>query len=101
EQRRLDHAGRPGSRVAVVVENVPSAEHEIVEARERNDLADFWRTPFRPFSQTDGTHLGQRTDRRGDSLADGEDSGNRRGADGAEADEQDAKFSACRGDISR
>ena len=33
EQRRLDDAGGPGRGVAVVLENVPAAEHQIVERR--------------------------------------------------------------------
>ena len=33
EQRRLEHAGRPRGRVAVVLEDVPAAEDEIVERR--------------------------------------------------------------------
>ena len=101
EQRRLDDAGRPRGGVAVVFENVPAAEHEIVEAGERHDLADFRRAAFGALAETDGAHLRQRADRFGDSLANGEDAGDRRGADGAEADEQHAQLAARGSDFYR
>ena len=43
EQRRLEHAGGVRRRVAVVLEDVPAAEHEIVERGQRHDLADLRR----------------------------------------------------------
>ena len=88
------HAGGPRRRVAVVLEDVPAAEHEIVERRQRHDVADLRRASFGPLAETDRAHLRQRADRLGESLANGEHAGDRRRADGAEADEQDAELSA-------
>ena len=94
EQRRLDHARGPRRGVAVVLENVPAAEHEIVEPRERHDFADFRRAAFGPLAETDRAHLRQRSDGFGESFANSEHAGDRRRADGAEADEQDAEPAA-------
>ena len=101
EQRRLEHAGGLRGGVAVLLEDVPAAEHDIVEAGQRHDLADLRRAPFGPLAETDRAHLGQRADRFGESFANGEDAGDGRGADGAEADEQDAEFSARGSDFNR
>ena len=40
EQRRLEHAGRLGGLVAVVVEDVPAAEDDLIEAGQRNELGN-------------------------------------------------------------
>ena len=101
EQRRLDDAGGLRGGVAVVFENVPPAEHEIVERGERHDLVDFRGASFGPLAETDGAHLRQRADRFGDSLANGKHAGNRRGADGAEADQQHAQLPTCGSDFYR
>jgi hypothetical protein len=57
EQRRLDHASGLGRRIAVVFEDVPAAEHEILEAGERNHLADFRRTSLGALAEANGSHL--------------------------------------------
>ena len=51
EQRRLDDAGRARGGVAVVLEDVPAAEHEVVEAGERHDVADLRRAAFGPLAR--------------------------------------------------
>ena len=101
EQRRLDDAGRSRRGVAVVLEDVPAAEHEIVERRQRHDVADLRRTALGPLAETDGAHLRQRADRLGEALANGEHAGDGRGADGAEADQQHAELAARRSDFNR
>ena len=90
EQRCLDDSCRARGRVAVVLENVPSTEHEVIESRQRHDVGDARRASLRPLPQTHRSHLRQRTDWLGNSFANGEHAGNRGGADGAEADEQHA-----------
>ena len=55
---------------------------------------DFRRAPFRALAEPDGAHLRQRADRLGETFADGEHAGDRRRADGAEADQQHAELSA-------
>src|SRR5436190_878933 len=99
EQRRLDHAGSSCGGVAVVLEDVPRAEDEIVERRERHYLADLRRSAFGALAEPHGSHLRERSDWLRDSLANGERAGNRRGADGAEADEHHAEPPACRSNI--
>ena len=99
EQRRLEDAGRLRRRVAVVVEDVPAAEDEIVERRQRHDVADLGRPAFGPFAEADGAHLRQRADGFRQTFANSEHAGDGRRADGAEADEQDAELAACRSDL--
>ena len=97
EQRRLEHAGRPRRRVAVLLEDVPAAEHDVVEAGERDELVDLRRAVLGALAEPNRAHLRQRADRLGQPLADGHDAGDGGGADGAEADEQDAELAASRG----
>ena len=101
EQRRLEDTGRLGRAVAVLVEDVPAAEHKIVERRQRDHLADLGRPAIRPFSETDGAHLGQRADGLGQSFTDGDDAGNEGGADGAKADQEHTEFAASGSDVNR
>ena len=67
KERGLQHTGRSCGRVAVVLENIPAPEHEIVEAGDGNDIADLWRTAFGPLPETNRAHLRQRSDRLGKS----------------------------------
>ena len=69
--------------------------------RQRHDVADLRRAPFGPLAETDRAHLRQRADRFGESFANGEDAGDGRGADGAEADEQNTELAACRSNFNR
>src|SRR5690606_10223608 len=91
--------GRPGRGVTVLLEDVPAAEHDVVEAGERNELVDARGARLGPFAESNGAHLGQRTDGQRQPLPDGEDSRDGGGAHGAQADQQHAKLAACRGDI--
>ena len=74
------------------------ANSEIV-ARQGDDVADFRRTVFGPFPVPHGAHLGERSDRFGEALANGQHAGNERGTDGAETDEQHAELAACGCDV--
>ena len=47
--------------VAVFFEDVPAAEHEIVEIGERNEVLDPGRAAFGAFAETDRAHLRERT----------------------------------------
>ena len=62
EQRLLEDAGRLRGAVAVFLEDVPAAEHEIVESRQRNDFVDLRRAALGPLAEPDRAHLGQRAD---------------------------------------
>src|SRR6185437_4430771 len=92
QQRRLEDAGGLRRGVAILVEDVPSAEHEIVEPGERHDLTDFRRTSVGALAQTDGSHLRQRADWLGEAFPDSEHARDRRRADGTEADEQNTEL---------
>ena len=73
EQRRLEHARRPRRGVAVLFEDVPAAEHEIVERRERHDVADLRRSALGALAEADRAHLRQRADRFGEAFSDGDE----------------------------
>src|SRR5205807_10129390 len=75
------------------------AEHELVERGERQDVADLRRTAFGPLAEANRPHLRQRTDWLRKSFANGVYAGNRRGADGAETDQQHAEPPACGSDL--
>ena len=99
EQRRFEDAGRQGRLVAVVLEDVPPAEDEVVEGGERHEVLDHRRARLGALAQADRPHLGERADGLGKPLADRHDAGDERGADGAQADQQDAEFPLSRGDL--
>ena len=99
EQRRLEDAGGPGGAVTVFLEDVPAAEHQIVERGERDDLGDLRGSSFGPLAQTDGAHLRQRTDRFGQALSNSEHAGDRRRADGTHPDQQHTELAARRSDL--
>ena len=88
------HAGGPRRGVAVVLEDVPAAEHESSRPASGTTSLIFGERPSVRLPRRIGAHLRQRADRLGESLANGEDAGDGRGADRAEADEQHAEFAA-------
>ncbi len=99
EQRRLDDAGGPRRGVAVVLEDVPAAEDEVVEPGQRHHLVDLRRASFGALAEAHGAHLRERPDWLRDALPNGENAGDRRGAHGAEADEHHAESAARRSNI--
>ena len=101
EQRRLEHSGGAGRRVGVFLEDVPAAEDDVVQPGEIDELVDLRRTVVGALAEADGAHLRERADRLGEALADGEDAGDGGGADGAEADQEDAEFAGGRRDLYR
>ena len=101
EQRRLEHAGGAGRLVAVVLEDVPAAEHDVVERGERDEVLDERRCAPRCACRDGSVPIWvSEPIGCGDPLANGHDAGDERRADGTEADEQDAEFSVGRGDFS-
>ena len=101
EQRLLEHAGRLAPRCSSRPRRCPSRRTRDRRAGERHDVVDLRRAAFGPLAEPDGAHLRQRSDRLGESLADGEHAGDGGRADGAEADQQDAEFAARRSDFNR
>ena len=96
EQRRLEHAGGLGRLVAVVLEDVPAAEHELVEPGERNEIRDERRPVVGALAEPNRAHLRERADGFGDPFPDRHDACDGGGADRAEADEQNAEFARRR-----
>ena len=88
--RVLEHAGYTGRGVAVFFEDVPAAEHDVVQARERQELVDLRRAAFGALAETNRAHLRERADRLGQTLADGHHAGNRGGADRPETYQEKA-----------
>ena len=82
--------------VGVVGEGVPGAEDDVVEVRERDELADEGRAVFRSLAKADGAHLGERADGLAAAATGVLDAGDERRGDGAEADEKDAEAALCR-----
>ena len=101
QQPRVEHAGRGGRAVAVVVEDVPAAKDDVVEAGEGNEILDQRRPAVGALAEPDGAHLGEGADRLGEVLPDGEDAGDEGRADGAEANQQNTELSVGRSDGSR
>ena len=101
EQRAVEHARRAGRRVAVFLEDVPAAEHQVVEPRQGHEILDFGRLALGALAKANRAHLGERTDGLGEALADGDDAGDGGGADGTEADQEDAEFTLSRSDTRR
>ena len=99
EQRALEHAGRAGRGVAVFFENVPAAEHDVVELRERHELVDLRGAVLGALAEADRAHLRERSNGFREALADGDHAGDGGGADGAEADEENAQLALGRGDF--
>jgi hypothetical protein len=85
--------------VAIGVEDVPAAKHDVIQLGDRDDVLDFRRPVVRALAQADVAHLRQRPNGTRQPLTDGEDAGDKRGADGAKAHQQHPEFSLCWSDI--
>ncbi len=56
----LEHLGVVGHRRCVVGEDVPGAEGDVVELRQRDELTDRGAAVVGPLAEPDGAHLGER-----------------------------------------
>jgi hypothetical protein len=88
----IQHLGMRGRLVNIVLEDVPTGEHNIVQIGQRNKVLDQWRFVVRALAQPDRAHLRKRPNRLGQSAADGLHSGNHRCGYGAQADNHYPKF---------
>src|SRR6185503_9334166 len=95
----LEHAGSACGRIAVLFEDVPAAEYDVVEIGQRHELVNLRRPSFSSLAETDRAHLCERSDRRRQSLPDGTHTGDCRRRHGAEADKQNAELAARRSDL--
>ena len=66
------------------MEDVPSAENEIVELGQWHEVFDQRYTIVGSFAQTNGSHLRQTADGFRETFLDGFNAGDESGADGAE-----------------
>ena len=88
----VQHLGVRGGLVDVVLEDVPAGKDQVVQIGQRHKVLDQRRFVVGALAQADGAHLRQRSDRLGQSAADGLDSGDHRGGDGAQADHHHSQF---------
>ncbi len=91
EHRRIERGF-----VRAVFVNVPAAEFEVFELRQRDEILDQRRASLGALAETDGGELRQRSDRRAEAALDRLDSGDERRADRANAGKQHAEL-AVRG----
>ena len=101
QQRRLEHARGARRRVAILLEDVPSAEHEIIQRGKRHHLADFGRAALGPLAEADRSPSGSAIRSAWPAPCGWQTSRDGRGADRAETDEQNAQPAACRGNFGR
>ena len=94
----VEHAGAGRGHVGVVGVHVPAPEHEVVEVGERHVVADERAAAVRARADADGAHLGERADRRGQPLPDGQHAGDEGGPHRAHAGQQHAQLSGCGSD---
>ena len=94
-QPALEDSGTQRRLVGVVGENVPRAKRQIVERRQRNEVANARRALLGTLAQPDGAELRQGTDRLADALLDQLDAGNECAADRPQADQQHPELALC------
>jgi hypothetical protein len=88
----VQHLGVRGGLVDVVLEDVPAGEDHVVEFGQRHKILDQRRFVVGALAQANRPHLRQRSDRLGQSAADGLHSGDHCGGDGAQADHHHTQF---------
>src|SRR5262249_34587101 len=86
-------AGLGGGLVGAVLENVPAAEDEIVEAGDRDEFRDLGAAVVRPLPEPDGAHLGERADRLGQPFANVHHTGDEGGGDRPHAGQEGPELS--------
>ena len=96
EHLRRQHAGLRRRLVGVVRENVPAAENEVRELRQRHELLHRREARLRALAEPELLHLGHRAERPGEPLADQVHAGDQRRGHGAEARQQHGQL-ALRG----
>jgi hypothetical protein len=79
--------------IGVVFEEIPGAEHELIEGGERSEFFDERCPVFRAFAEADSGKLGERSDRLGQTPPSEQASGDECRRDGSEARQEDAERS--------
>src|SRR5205085_3710323 len=85
----------------ILGEDVPRTELEVVQRRERKEVADARGVMIGALAEANGAELGERPDRLGQPFSRQEDAGDHRGGNGAEARKKDGEFSRGRRDLMR
>jgi hypothetical protein len=98
EQFFFEHARVQRGFVSVFGENVPRAEDDVVQVGERDEVFDERRAALGALAEADRPHLRQAADGLGQAFFDRLDSGDERGRNGSESDEQNAEFAFGCGD---
>src|SRR5882724_7769115 len=81
---------------AVVVENVPTGENQVVETCQRQKFVYFGGTVVRPLAEPDSGKLCERSDRLGDLAFNGFDSSYESSSDRPHTRDQDPQLTGCR-----
>jgi hypothetical protein len=89
----LQHLGVLRGLEGVIRKDVPPAELQLPEARQRNEVGDLRRALVRPFAEPNGPQLGERPDGNGLALARQHDPRDGGGCHGAHAGKEDAELS--------
>jgi hypothetical protein len=55
----LENPGLNSRLIAVIAKNIPSAENQVVQVSQWHELFDLGYAILEPFTQSDGSHLGQ------------------------------------------
>src|SRR5208337_2995041 len=98
QERGIEDRGVARRFVGAVFVNVPSAEFEIFQFGERNEVLDQRRASLGALAQANGGELGQRSDRRAQPALNRLDSGDEGRADSADAGQQHAELAVRRRD---
>ena len=86
-------------RVGVVRNRVPAAEHQILQAGERDQVLDHRPALLAALAEADVRHLGQRSDGLAQSRLDGLDAGDECRGHGAHARQEDRELAVRRGHL--
>ena len=92
DQRLFEHARMQRGFVAVFFENIPAAELQIFDLRQRHEVLDFRRVVVGSLAEPDGVQLRDRADRLRHSQFDGFHTGDECRGHGAHARDQNAKL---------
>ena len=95
----LEDAGLAGGRVGVVGEDVPGAEDEVVQLRQRDEVLQARHPVLGPLAEADRAHLGERADRLAEPLLDRLDAGDEGGRDRPQPHQQHPQLPLRRLDV--
>ena len=95
----VEDAGRAGGLEDVGRDRVPAAEHQVVEPRQRHELANQRIALLLARAEPDVRHLAQRADRRMEALAGSDDTGDEGRRHGPHAGREDTERAGGGSDV--